>query len=322
MAEGQVVLNASVTAGAAVAVYTDSGTRQHQEMIVQTQSGASDPVSVSATNPMPVAGAVADLVADSGNSVKVAGVFNTAPITVANAQRAPLQVDASGFLKVNVAAGGAAGGTSSAVGAAAPSVATGIGFSDGINMRLGSVDGSGNIKVNIAAGGVPAGVDNAAFSFGVTSGLPLLGVADQVNGVSPVVQGNQGVLKMTLDRKLFSAIGATQSGGWTPFHLITLATVNATRIKATPGQVGLIHIFNSSGSPIYVKLYDKGSAAPTVGTDVPVQTYGLSANGVLNLAVSIGEAFANGIGIALTGAAADNDNTAIGAGLALNVLYA
>lgn len=47
-----------------------------------------------------------------------------------------LNVDASGFLKVNVAAGGGSGGTSSTVGSAVPSTATAIGASDATNLQI------------------------------------------------------------------------------------------------------------------------------------------------------------------------------------------
>src|SRR5215831_3467721 len=49
---------------------------------------------------------------------------------------AALNLDASGNLKVNVAAGGAAGGTSSSFGAAIPATGTADGWSDGTNMQM------------------------------------------------------------------------------------------------------------------------------------------------------------------------------------------
>ncbi len=51
------------------------------------------------------------------------------------ANMAALNLDASGFLKVNVAAGGGSGGTSSSFGSADPATGTAVGFSDGTNMR-------------------------------------------------------------------------------------------------------------------------------------------------------------------------------------------
>lgn len=53
MAETQVQLNIGV-GGQNVATFQDSTLRHHQETILQTQTGASDPVNVGASNPLPV----------------------------------------------------------------------------------------------------------------------------------------------------------------------------------------------------------------------------------------------------------------------------
>lgn len=312
MAEDTVTLNVNVTAGAGVACWKDAALREHQEIVIQTQSGGADPVSIGVANPLPVGGAVADLAADTGNSIKVAGVYHTAPITVADGQRAPLQTDAAGYLKVNVAAGGASGGTSSAIAAAVPGVATAVGFSDGTNMRMGVVDGSGNIKVNIAAGGVPAGVDNNAFTAGSTQGLPLLGVADELNAIGAITQGNQGVVKLTLDRKQWVAIGAAANGGWTPHKKTSAASTNGTRLKASPGQIGYLYATNTGAGFAYIKLYDNTNNPPVVGTDVPVQVYGLPPGGGGNLPIPAGIVFTTGIGYGICGGTgADADVNAV-----------
>lgn len=47
-------------------------------------------------------GGVASGATDSGNPLKVGGKFNSTPITLTDGQRGDLQLDASGFLKVNV----------------------------------------------------------------------------------------------------------------------------------------------------------------------------------------------------------------------------
>lgn len=312
-AETQVILNANVTVGAAVAVVQDGSGRQHQEIIIQTQSGASDPVSVSTGNPLPVGGNVAELTADAGAPVKVGAVYHAAPVTAADGQRVSLQADASGFLKVNIAAGGSAGGTSSAVGGAVPGVATAVGFNQGGNLALGGLDGSGNLKVNIAAGGVPAGQDNTAFTAGTTQGLVNILVADNTHGLGDVTQGNQGVPKMTLDRKTWVAVGAAPTGGWTPHKKTSAASGNATNIKASAGQVGYMYATNTGAAFAYVKLYDS-NVAPTAGAGTPVAVFGLPPGGGGNLPVPAGMVFASGIGytiVAGTGADADSNAVAL-----------
>lgn len=206
MAESSVVLNLNTTNGAPVATYTDSISRVHQEMIVQTQAGSADPVSVNAGAPLPitasvglpvaVAGTVNDGVADSGPGVKVAGVYNSSPPTLASGQRNSMQVDAAGNLKVNIVAGAAAGGTSSTVGAVVPTSATAVGFSDGTNMRLGLVDGSGNLKVNIAAGGA-AGGTSSTFGAAIPATGTAVGFTDGTNMRAAVVDAS-GFLKVNI----------------------------------------------------------------------------------------------------------------------------
>ncbi len=61
-----------------------------------------------------VVGNVASAAADSGNPVKVGGVFNSTPITLTNGQRGDLQLDANGFLAVNIKAGAGSGGFAAA----------------------------------------------------------------------------------------------------------------------------------------------------------------------------------------------------------------
>lgn len=108
----------------------------------------------------------------------------------------------------------------------------------------------------------------------------------------------------------------------TPF-LTSAATTNATLVKSSAGTLFSILITSTSASVRYLKLYNKASA-PTVGTDVPVITVTIPAGGTLTLdGGTLGVRFGTGIGLAITGAAADNDTTAIAAGeikLATNYL--
>lgn len=321
MAEASSLINlATVAGGSNIATYQDGSSRMHQEVVVQTQTGAADPVSVNTTNPMPVQGNIASGNADSGNPVSVAGVFNSSPPTFSNGQRAAVQVDANGFLKVNIAAGAAAGGTSSTFGAAVPAVGTAVGFSDGTNMQLGRVDGSGNLKVNVAAGGVPAGQDNTSFTSGVTNGLPAIAVADNTNSVGAISQGNQGVLKMSLGRQLYVAPQANVIGGWSPSVVITTASTNLGTLKSSAGSSGVIVPINTSGTIGFLKLFNKASN-PVLGTDTPVQCYPVPANtsgAGLIITIPAGLSFNTGIAYAVTGAIALNDTSNGPAGIALN----
>lgn len=82
-----------------------------------------------------------------------------------------LLLDGSGFLKVNVAAGGASGGTSSSFAAAFPATGTAVGASDGTNMQPLLVDGSGNLKVLAAQTGswTVAATQSGAWNIGTVT---------------------------------------------------------------------------------------------------------------------------------------------------------
>src|SRR5579884_2249669 len=57
-------------------------------------------------------GNVASGASDSGNPLKVGGVYNSSAITLTNGQRGDLQLDANGYLEVNIKAGAGSGGFS------------------------------------------------------------------------------------------------------------------------------------------------------------------------------------------------------------------
>ena len=98
-------------------------------------------------------------------------------------------------------------------------------------------------------------------------------------------------------------------------------TTNATSAKASAGKLFSVNGYNSSATVTYLKFYDKATA-PTVGTDTPVLTYALPATAAFSFPVPFG--FATGIGYGLVTGAADNNNTAVGAGdvLGLSIVWA
>lgn len=102
--------------------------------------------------------------------------------------------------------------------------------------------------------------------------------------------------------------GSSSSGGTSG------ASTNATSVTAVPGLLFSLLASNQSGSTRFVKLYDKATA-PTVGTDVPMLTIPVGASAYVSISLgSYGISFPNGIAYAITGAVADSDTTAIGAG--------
>lgn len=103
-------------------------------------------------------------------------------------------------------------------------------------------------------------------------------------------------------------------GGYTiPYTLISLATTNATLVRAGAGNVGFISLQNTSAAIKYVKLFNKATA-PVPGTDTPVQNLAIPIGGIVVLPITAGLRFSLGIGLAITGAAALLDATAVAAG--------
>lgn len=91
------------------------------------------------------------------------------------------------------------------------------------------------------------------------------------------------------------------------------ASTNATSLKASAGNIAAIDVFNVAAYMVFLKLYNKASA-PTVGTDTPVWTIPLPANGAFSGDFTAGEYFSTGIAYAITKLQADADTTAVAAG--------
>lgn len=102
-----------------------------------------------------------------------------------------------------------------------------------------------------------------------------------------------------------AAAGPTQSA-----RVMSAATTNATSVKATPGTLASVNLFNSGAAAAFFKLYNKASA-PTVGTDVPVWTIAVPAGGSVSYQLATGMVFSLGIAYAITNLVADTDTTAV-----------
>lgn len=157
-------------------------------------------------------GNVASGASDSGNPVKVGGIYNSSPITLTNGQRGDAQLDASGYLKVNVAAGGASGGTSSSFGSAVPSTGTAIGASDGTNMQAPRVfDGDTGVGTEYVLGAVLRKTASGGTVEAGTSSNPLR--TDPTGTTAQPVTDNGGSL--TVDNAGTFAVQATIAAGAT-----------------------------------------------------------------------------------------------------------
>jgi hypothetical protein len=116
------------------------------------------------------------------------------------------------------------------------------------------------------------------------------------------------------------------SGGWSPYHLLTAATNNATSLKASAGKVGGWVFSNANAAARYVKFYNKASA-PAPATDTPVFVVAVPGGTaalptVVTSNDAVGMAFATGIAFAVVGGMGDTDNTSVSAGdMSVDIKY-
>jgi hypothetical protein len=105
----------------------------------------------------------------------------------------------------------------------------------------------------------------------------------------------------------------------TPYILNSAASTNGALVLTGTSGLQAFYATNTGAAAAYVKLYNKATA-PTVGTDVPAMILVVPAAvsgvpGVCTLPIGFnGFRFALGLGIAITGGAADSDTTAVAAG--------
>jgi hypothetical protein len=105
----------------------------------------------------------------------------------------------------------------------------------------------------------------------------------------------------------------------TPLIINSAATTNGQLVLTGTSGLQALFATNTGAAAAYVKLYNKATA-PTVGTDVPAMLIPVpAAVGGVPGSVEItpgfnGYRFALGLGLAITGAAADADTTAVAAG--------
>ncbi len=111
----------------------------------------------------------------------------------------------------------------------------------------------------------------------------------------------------------------------TPGKVITTASTNCSVIKAGPGTLfSLAATSANATTPNVVRLYDLATTpGPTTATPTHIlQIPALTTGGVLpNVVPAIGEAYATGIAICVTGAATATDNTSAVVGSVINYSY-
>jgi hypothetical protein len=250
------------------------------------------------------------------------GAVTTAAPTYTTAQSAPLSLDTTGALRVNVTAGGAGGGAVTNAGtfavqntAATPAGTNTIGsvkLTDGTStavLKAASTAAaatdpaivvaiSPNNTVPVSIASLPSGAVTNAGTFAVQAAQ---------SGTWTVQIGNTPNTTAILTTNV-----PTTTGGPTVQRIKAAASTNATSVKASAGQVYGWALYNNTASARFVKIYNKASS-PTVGTDTPAFTIIIPASGGTNVEWSNGIPLGTGIALAITGLIADSDTTAVAA---------
>lgn len=105
------------------------------------------------------------------------------------------------------------------------------------------------------------------------------------------------------------------------FTVVTTASTNASNQKSSAGNLFEISASNPTATAAFLKLYNKASA-PTVGTDVPLLTIPIPANGQISLEFGeLGKRFSLGIAIAVTPLITVADTTSAVAGIQISGTY-
>jgi hypothetical protein len=188
------------------------------------------------------------------------GAVTTGAPAYTTGQTAPLSLDTSGNLRVNVVTGGGSGGTSSSFGATLPATGTAAGaeylsaaptlISGQMNPLL--LDVNGNLKVNVAAGGASGGTSstiNATYPATATAvGAEYLSTAPNLtSGQMVALQTDvNGNLKVNNQN---SGIGAAN---WNTSQVTVPATAGGIQLMAASSTRQSVVVVNLGTTPVWL----------------------------------------------------------------------
>jgi len=237
--------------------------------------------------------------------------------------------------RVNIVAGSASGGTSSNFNSVIPSTGTAVGARDTSgSMQPLQLDGAGvgqnlnvNCKVGCAAG---TSTPTDAFANPTTAGIQ----QDFLMGWNGTTWDRLQVdasknLKILVNAALpagTNTIGSVNSapatsGGATPCYLVSTASTNSTNCKNAAGQIYGYDFVNTTATIYYLRLYNASSAPTCSSATGFIRTIPILATGGIARDISVGEAYATGIGFCLTGGGSSTDNTNAAAGVYVTIHY-
>lgn len=164
-------------------------------------------------------------------------------------------------------------------------------------------------------------VDDAAFT-PASSSVSAIGFFADETATDSIDEGDIGIPRMTLDRKVIVSNQPHTAGGLSIYRAISAASDNAAVVKNAAGQIYGIWVSSVNAAARYLKIYNKATS-PTSG-DTPVLTYvvpGATVGAGFSIPLPYGLLFDTGISVRLVTGIADNDNTSVSANEHVIQLY-
>lgn len=161
--------------------------------------------------------------------------------------------------------------------------------------------------------------DDSAFTIGTTKVFSSGYMADETSTDS-VDEGDVGIARMTLDRKVITTTYAHGAGGASVASGSIAATKTDIGTANTPGTVLGWYFYNANASVAYVQFFNAQASAVTLGTTVPVYSLGIPAGSAANVPANMpGIAHSTAISIAITTTRAGS--TGVGTTVDYNIFY-
>lgn len=198
----------------------------------------------------------------------------------------------------------------------------------GTGTSIAADDISGVLHQRVKVG---HGVDGAYVDASATNPMPVVVQGGTIKAASTAAVAGDPAFVVTLSPNNLNTNGQKTSANsaptvgasdWVPnmpkataddngvsnSRVVSAASTNATSVKATPGKLVEIDLFNTAAYDVFVKFYNKASA-PTVGSDTPVWTIPIKTGTGYSKSFPVGRFFSTGIAYAITKLQADSDTT-------------
>lgn len=210
-------------------------------------------------------------VAEGSFAVSSGAQYNATPPTFTNGETGPLQCDVNGKLLV--------AGTINASSSATYNSSTQNLTSGSSNALQSDSHGALLVSQRDSSGAVQGALGNPLRVDPTGTTTQPVSIAASVAVTGTFWQATQPVSLASVPTHAVTQSGSwststipATSGGLSASKLVSAASTNATSVKTSAGQLYNVQAFNTNASARFLKIYNKASA-PTVGTDTPVATF-------------------------------------------------